>query len=252
VSRWRRSPPFAAVLAGSLAFALTTAHAPDANAAEDDNQEGVDTANGSDDCRAFRAKNEKELREWEKAQPPVPYAYPRESHFLNAPWGNFVKNIGYSGDLVLATILPHVGAQFRGDAPAAHISWPWSVLVLGPMYSCTRKQGTFVVHGHRVHRVLIEPAVVSSNKGVGFSVRPGYRFIWHPTGWVVGPGIGLGSTIEIRGNQEPFRFSLGPEVVAHFGNCCRPSYFTLAVRYDHYFKGTNRDIIGASLGYTFF
>jgi hypothetical protein len=247
----RRRSPSIAFIAASFAFAVTMGHAP-AAAAEENTQEGSDTADGSDDCRAFRDKNNKELRAWEKAQPPVPYSYPRESQVLNAPWGQLFKNLGYSGDLVLATLMPHVGAQFRGDAPAAHVAWPWSVLVFGPMYSCTRKQGTFVVHGHRVHRLLVEPAVVSSNRGVGFSVRPGYRFIWHPTGWVVGPGIGIGSTVEIRGNKEPFRYSVGPELVAHFGTCCRPSYFTLAVRYDHFFKGTNRDIIGASLGYTFF
>lgn len=249
--RWRSTPHFAALIAGSFAFAATTA-CPSSARAEESTQEGVDTADGSDNCRAFRAKNEKELREWEKTQPPVPYAYPRENNVLNAPWGGFFKNLGYSGDLILATLIPHVGAQFRGDSPAAHVSWPWSVLVFGPMYACTRKQGTFAVHGHRVHRLLVEPAVVSSNKGVGFSVRPGYRFIWHPTSWVVGPGIGFGSTVEIRGNKEPFRSSLSPELLAHFGTCCRSSYFTLAVRYDHYFKGTNRDIIGASLGYTFF
>jgi hypothetical protein len=211
-----------------------------------------DTADGSADCRAFREKNDKELAAYEKTQPAVPYSYPRESTVLDAPWGNFVKDVGHGGELVLATIIPHVGAQFRGDSPAAIVSWPWSVLILGPDYACSRKKGTYVVHGHRAHRFLVEPAVVSSKFGVGFSVRPGYRFIWHPTSWVVGPGLGIGSTIDIAGNSEPFRYSVGPEAVAHFGNCCSSSYFTFAVRYDHYFKGNNREIIGASLGYTFF
>jgi hypothetical protein len=69
---------------------------------------------------------------------------------------------------------------------------------------------------------------------------------------VVGPGIGIGSTVELAGHDEPFRTSVSPEAVAHFGACCTSSYVTLAVRFDHFFKGTNRDIIGASLGYTFF
>jgi hypothetical protein len=212
----------------------------------------VDTADGSDDCRAFQDKNSRELAAWEKSQPPVPYRYPREREFLNAPWGNFFGYVGHAGELVLATVLPHIGAQFRGDAPAALVSWPWSVLVIGPYYACSRKKNTFVVHGHRVHRFLIEPGVVSSKLGVGVFTRIGYRFIWHPSGWVVGPGLGLGSTFEIAGNREPFRYSVGPEALVHFGNCCSSSYFTLAFRYDHYFKGTNRDIIGGSLGYTFF
>jgi hypothetical protein len=212
----------------------------------------VQTADGADNCAAFQIKNQKELHLWESTQPPVPYQYPRTKLFMNAPWAQFFSSLGHAGELAMATIFPHVGAQFRGDAPAAYVGWPWSVLVFGPEYSCSRKFNTFVVHGHRGHRLLLEPAVVSSKLGVGFSVRPGYRFIWHPSSWVVGPGLGLGSTVEIAGNQEPFRASISPEAVAHFGNCCASSYFTLAARYDHYFKGLNRDIVGATLGYTFF
>jgi hypothetical protein len=233
----------------ALVLALSVlAFAAPARADEDD----LETADGPTDCRALRERNQQELERWERSQPPVPYSYPREKLFLNAPWTQFFTSLGHSGDLILATLLPHIGAQFRGDSPAAHVAWPLSVLVVGPMYSCSRKPNTFMVHGHRVHRLLVEPSVSSSNKGVGFAVRPGYRFIWHPSTWVVGPGIGIGSTIEIKGNKEPFRYSVGPELVAHFGTCCRSSYFTFALRYDHFFKGTNLDIVGGSLGYTFF
>ncbi len=250
MTRRRRTPLGLALVVASFAF-VTSADERPAHA-EPDEPSDVETADGADDCHEFREKNTNELAKWEKEQPPVPYRYPREKTFLNAPWGRFFSNLGRSGELVLATIIPHVGAQFRGEAPAAHISWPWTIAAIGPMYSCTRKKGTFVVHGHRAHRFLLEPAVVSGTRGIGFSIRPGYRFIWHPTSWVVGPGLGLGSTIEIRGNQEPFRYSIGPEAVAHFGTCCRSSYFTFAVRYDHFFKGRDLDIVGASLGYTFF
>ncbi len=217
-----------------------------------DDELPLETADGTAECRLFRDKNEKELNRWERSQPPTPYVYPRPDTVLNAPWGPILKGFGRSTELVLATVLPHVGAQFRGDAPAALVSWPWSIAVFGPTYACSRKPGTFVVDAHRAHRILLEPAVVSSKQGVGFSVRPGYRFIWHPSAWVVGPGLGLGSTVDIAGNKEPFRYSISPEAVAHFGNCCGSSYFTFAVRFDHYFKGTNRDIIGGSLGYVFF
>lgn len=251
---WKRRTcsRFLAVTATASTFALTLVDAPDARAADDDAQSNLELADGSTDCDELREKNSRELAAWEKEQPAVPYRYPRESTVLNAPWGNFIKSVGHSGELILATLIPHVGAQYRADAPAAHVSWPWSVLVIGPYYACSRKRGTFVVHGHRVHRFLVEPAIVSSRVGVGFSVRPGYRFIWHPTSWVVGPGLGLGSTVEIAGAKEPFRYSVGPELVAHFGRCCSSSYFTFALRYDHYFKGNSRDIIGGSLGYTFF
>jgi hypothetical protein len=104
---------------------------------------------------------------------------------------------------------------------------------------------------------MLEPGIVASNRGSGFHVRHGYRFIYHASDWVVGVGGGIGSTIEVVGNREPFRYSVGPEFVLHFGNfhfgnCCAPSYFTLAFRYDRFFKGTNLNILGASLGYTFF
>jgi len=252
VKQRRRTPILVGLIAISFAF-VSSAGEREARAEDDpDRDPDRETADGSDECREFYDENTRQLLAWEKKQPAVPYRYPREQTVGHAPWGQFFSSVGHSGELLLATLLPHVGAQFRGDSPAAHVAWPWTVLVFGPMYSCTRKKETFVVHGHRAHRLLVEPAVVSSNRGVGFSVRPGYRFIWHPTSWVVGPGIGLGSTIEIKGNREPFRYSIGPELVAHFGTCCRSSYFTLAIRYDHFFKGTNRDIVGASLGYTFF
>lgn len=212
----------------------------------------LEQANGSTDCRAMRDKNENETQLYEKRQPPVPYQYPRPNLVVNAPWGDFFKGVGTSSGVLLASVLPHIGAQARNGSPAILVSWPWSVLVFGPMYACTRKPGSYVVDGHRVHRILVEPGLNSGTTGTGFHTRLGYRFILHPTTWVVGPGLGLGSTVEIAGNKEPFRYSVSPEVVAHFGNCCSPNYFTFAFRYDHFFKGTNRDIVGGSLGYTFF
>ena len=224
--------------------------APSTAQAEEDPP--LETADGYDGCLALRTRNEEERIAFEKKQPPVPYRYPQEKLFLDAPWNKLFGNLGHSGDLLLSTILPHIGPQYRGDYPAVMVSWPWTLLVFGPMYACSRKPNTFVVHGHRAHRLMLEPAVVAGKQGVGVSVRPGCRFIWHPSSWVVGPGIGIGSTVEIAGNKEPFRASVSPEAVAHFGACCSSSYVTLAVRYDHYVKGVNRDIIGASLGYTFF
>lgn len=236
-----------------FALALTASSvAPAAvRTARADEPPPVDYADGPTACRAFDEKNERELAEWVKQQPPKPYAYPREDTVLGAPWGAFLKSIGDNADLVLATILPHIGAQLRADTPAAMISWPWSVPI-GPAYTCSRKKGTFVVRGHEAHRVMLEPGIVSSNRGVGVFVRPGYRFIYQPSDWVVGPGAGLGSTIELTGNREPTRFSVGPEAVLRFGHCCDPGYFTLAFRYDHFFKGEVVDILSGSLGYVFF
>jgi hypothetical protein len=100
---------------------------------------------------------------------------------------------------------------------------------------------------------MLEPGIVSSDRGSGVFVRPGYRFLSHPSEWVVGAGGGLGTTIEITGNQEPHgRPSFSPEGVIQFGHCCDPGYFTLTLRYDHYFAGIVTDVVGGSLGYTFF
>ncbi|HEY8078108.1 MAG TPA: hypothetical protein VIF62_28470, partial [Labilithrix sp.] len=196
-------------------------------------------------------QNDRERAEFEKQQPATPYKYPREDDVLGAPWGMFLKSIGGHWPLFLATIIPSFGAQLRADTPAAIITWPLQV-PLGPAYTCSREKGTFVVREHQNHRALVEPGIVSSNRGVGAFVRPGYRFIYQPSDWVVGPGGGLGTTIEITGNREPFRASLGPEIVLRFGHCCEPGYFILAFRYDHYFAGDVRDIIAGSLGFVYF
>jgi hypothetical protein len=108
------------------------------------------------------------------------------------------------------------------------------------------------VNGHRAHRIMLEPGLVLADQGIGIWARPGYRFIYHPSDWVVGLGGGLGSTLEITGNKEPFRASIGPEVVLHFGHCCDRSYFTLALRYDYFAEGRESNVGGASLGYVYF
>jgi hypothetical protein len=218
--------------------------------ADDPPLEGAD---GAAECHALRDKNDTDLKLYEQRQPPTPYKYPQPDLLMGSPWGAIFHGIGESGlSIVAATLLPHIGAQYRGGSPAIVLSWPWTIFNFGPMYACTRKPGSFLVDGHRVHRIMIEPGIDQGRVGTGFSVRPGYRFIWHPTSWVVGPGVGIGSTVEVAGNQEKFRESLSPEIVGHFGNCCAESYFTLAIRYDHFWKGTNNDIIGGTLGYTFF
>jgi hypothetical protein len=209
-------------------------------------------ADGVKACAEFNAKNERELAVWQKNQPAVPYVYPRDDNVLGAPWGPITSGIGTSYDLLIASLVPHFGAQLRVNTPAAVVSWPWSIPI-GPAFTCSRKQGTFTVREFRSVRLMLEPGIVSSNRGTGVYVRPGARFLYHPSEWVVGIGGGLGSTIELAGNREPKgRPSLGPEVLIQFGHCCEPSYFTLTFRYDHYFAGEATDILGGSLGYTFF
>jgi len=231
---------------GALTLATIT---PEISASAEEPK--LEYADGPTACHEFDRKNEKELAEWSKAQPAVPYAYPREDLLVNAPWGQLTKGIGSTGELLLATIIPHAGAQLRTEDVAAVISWPWQ-LAIGPAFTCSRKTGSFTVKKYRSHRLMLEPGIVSSARGVGIFTRPGYRFLYHPSDWVVGVGGGIGSTIELTGNREPVRPSLSPEVVLQFGHCCDSSYFTLAMRYDRYFGGEVKDIVWGSLGYTFF
>jgi hypothetical protein len=214
-------------------------------------EEKIDAADGVAGCREFDEKNERELAEWSKTQPATPYAYAREDNILGAPWGPLAKGFGSTAGLLAATLIPHFGAQLRAETPAAVVSWPLQ-LPLGPAWTCTRHQGSFTVRTHKAHRVLLEPGIVSSNRGVGFFVRPGYRFLYQPSDWVVGVGGGVGTNIEISGNREPTRFGVGPEAVLRFGHCCDSGYFTLAARYDHFFGGNVTDIFWGSLGFVYF
>lgn len=212
----------------------------------------TDYADGPTACRELRTTNERELAAWVKTQPAVPYAYPHEEEVLGAPWGPLTSGIGSSYELLLASVVPHFGAQLRGQIPAAVVSWPWS-LPIGPAYTCSRVQGTYIVHTFRGHRLMLEPGIVLSTKGSGGYARPGYRFLYHPSDWVVGVGGGVGSTVDLGGNKEPSpRPSISPEALIQFGHCCDASYFTLTFRYDHYFEGSSVNILGGSLGYTFF
>jgi hypothetical protein len=232
----------------TIAAALVAVPAVPASAQAD---ERIDYADGPAACRAFHAKNDRELGEWSKTQPAVPYAYPHDDNLLGAPWGGLTSALGSSTDLLLASIVPHVGSQLRADAPAVLVAWPWQI-PLGPAYTCSRHLGSFTVRDYKFHRALVEPGVAAGKQGAAIFTRLGYRFLYHPSDWVVGVGGGLGHTIDIAGKGEPQRISISPEAVMQFGHCCDASYFTLAVRYDRYFAGTTLNGIGGTLGYTFF
>jgi hypothetical protein len=214
-------------------------------------EDKIDYADGPEACRLFHAKNDHELAAWSKTQPATPYAYPQDDNVLGAPWGPLTSGLGATADLLVATAIPHVGAQLRADAPVVVIAWPWSIPI-GPAYTCSRHVGSFTVRDYRYHRALVEPTVIAGQKGTGFLTRFGYRFLYHPSDWVVGAGGGLGTTIDLAVKGEPTRASLGPEAVLQFGHCCDASYFILALRFDRYFAGSSTNIIGGTLGYTFF
>lgn len=216
-----------------------------------------DADDGFEACSKFEEKADKELEAWAKEQPKVPYQPKREETILGGPWVELTRAIAHSGGLLAATILPSVGAQLRDSKPAPVISFPWTFNV-GPALSCTREKGTFVVKKHVPNRIMLEPAIVPvSGSSIGMWVRPGYRLLVHPSSWVVGLGGGVGSTIDLfgftsGGKQEPFRASVSPEAIVHFGHCCDSGYFTLTVRTDIFFAGQDRFLVGGTVGYTYF
>lgn len=238
----------ASVLALASLLALT-ASARGASAADEPELESADSIK---ECNELADRNETELRKWEKEQPAVPYEHRREKLVLGAPWGRFFEGIGDGSKVVLATVLPHMGMQLREPGPQIMLAWPWSVVPFGPRVGCTRERGKFEVRHFRNHRLMVEPAVLLGDRRPDFFVRPGYRFVFHPTDWVAGVGGGIGTTADVVMKGEPMRMSVSPEVVVQFGHCCEPGFVTVAVRYDHYFAGNFRDTFSVSAGYTFF
>lgn len=210
--------------------------------------EDLDTVEGIGNCDTFVEKNAHDMQIWEKTQPPVPYKYQERKTFLDAPWTPITKLDADSGMLLLATLAPHINAMVRSATPAIGFSWPWEIPV-GPAFWCTRKKGSYDVFKYRPVRLVVEPGLYAEQP-VTFWVRPGARFLWHPTAWYFGAGLGAGSTLEIVG-KEPFRASLSPEAVVTFGRCCNPGYFTLAVRHDFFFAGRTQTTT-ASVGFNYF
>ena len=208
----------------------------------------LDTIEGITECEAFDRKNAHDMEIWEKTQPPVPYRYPARKTFLDAPWTPITRVDADSGMLLLATFAPHLNAMVRNATPAIGFSWPWE-LPIGPAFWCTRKKGSYDLFKYRPVRFVLEPGLYAE-KPVTFFVRPGARFMWHPTSWYFGAGLGAGSTLEIVG-AEPFRASLSPEAIVTFGRCCNPGYFTIALRHDFYFAGKTQTTT-ATLGFNYF
>ncbi len=208
----------------------------------------LDTYEGVGSCSAFEDKNQHDMHVWEKSQPPVPYKYEERKTFLGAPWSPLTQLDSDSGQLLLATFVPHLDALLRGANPAIGFSWPWSIPI-GPAAWCTRQKGSYDIRKYKPLRLLVEPGFYAE-KPVTFWVRPGARFMWHPTEWYFGIGAGMGSTIELVG-KEPLRASLSPEIIATLGRCCNPGYFTLAARHDFFLEGKTQTTV-VTFGYTYF
>jgi hypothetical protein len=238
-----------AVVIAVVPFATKPAHAEE--------PPPPDAEDGFSACTKFQEKADKELDTWAKDQPKVPFKPEREETILGGPWVELTRAIAHSSGVIAATLIPSLGAQLRDSKPAPVISFPWSFQI-GPALSCTREKGQFVVKRHIPNRIMLEPAIVPvGGASVAMWVRPGYRLLIHPSSWIAGFGGGIGSTIDLFGfesgkKKEPFRASISPEVVVHFGHCCDRGFFTLTVRSDIYLEGQDRFIIGGTAGYTYF
>ncbi|MEO6573377.1 MAG: hypothetical protein ABIP89_06040, partial [Polyangiaceae bacterium] len=100
-------------------------------------------------------------------------------------------------------------------------------------------------------RLMFEPGIDFGQQAIVVSVRPGVRYIYHPTDWPAGLGGGLGTMIELTGKEPVPRPSISPEAVVQLGRCCEPGYFMIAIRHEFFFAGKN-DLWSASVGFTYF
>jgi len=250
-------PTLAPAASDTAAGAVSSSVSPSSEAkdksdatSEDDEpvDDTLDAVEGVAACRAYEEKNAHDLAIWEKTQPPTPYKYAERKTFLDAPWSPLFDGISYSGALIAATLIPNVQAVFRGATPEVGFSFPWS-LPIGPALWCTRKKGSFDVITYRPLRILLEPGFFAEQP-IAFWIRPAARFMWHPTSWFLGVGGGLGTLVEMTGN-EPFRASISPEITVALGRCCNPGYFSLALRHDFFLEGKTQ-LTSASVGFTYF
>ncbi|MGI5864142.1 MAG: hypothetical protein ACOX6T_19100 [Myxococcales bacterium] len=152
-----------------------------------------------------------------------------------------------------ATVVPSIGGRFGKDPQNARLqlSWPWS-LPIGPPMSVTRSYGTCRERTYSLKpiRLMLEPGIAWTTPLTLF-VRPGMRFVFHPADWRLGIGAGVGSTLEARGPWG-FRASLSPELLLHWGRCCKPGFVTLSLRYDRFFAGEEHDAVTTSIGFSFY
>jgi hypothetical protein len=215
-------------------------------------EEETAVSTGVRDCRVMNEVADKEMAAFRKSQPPQPYPDPRPDLVLEAPWADVFRAFGKVPlELWLATLLPHAGVAARAGQPVFSLSWPWS-FPLGPTMTCSRRAGSILVQNHKPLRLVLEPGMFYGDRLFTFWMRPGARFIYQGSDWVVGTGGGLGSTLDIVSRQEGFRGSLSPEALLRFGKCCDPGYFLLSARLDIYFTGTTTLQPTATFGFTYF
>ena len=236
-----------ALLTSAVARADEPATEPATSSSSDKNEiQGID---GFSECSNLDVLNEKEKKTYSSLQPATPYRYPTEETTLGAPWDGFAREAGKSTALLTATLVPHLNAALRGATPEPGLSWPWS-FPIGPASNCSRRNGTYDVKKYKPLRIMVEPGFISGDKSIAVFLRPGLRFLYHPTAWFVGLGGGVGSMLEITG-LEPFRASLSPEALIQFGRCCEPGYVTLSFRREIFFAGRSQ-LWFANVGFTYF
>ncbi len=248
-SRIRRLASSGAVFGGVFGSALLSFFANDAHA-EDVDPEAGDFADGTTDVKSLETRNKRELASWVASRPPEPYVYPERDLTLGAAWGPLFDAFDKgSGALVASTLIPHFGVTILGGTPQATLAWPWS-FPLGPKLSATRDYRKFDVYVYRPFRLIFEPILVVGDE-IRFALRPGIRFLHHPSTWPVGIGAGVGAnlTLAAKGGSA---IAVSPEAVVQIGRCCRPSYITLAIRPDIFVTGETSFVFSTHVGFTYF
>jgi hypothetical protein len=158
---------------------------------------------------------------------------------------------------VALAALPRLGTTTDASGTGFLLGWSIPLVCAGAMKSraltyedtCggTRAPGTTcdpvageVPVGTYAHRLVLEPSWAPRG-GRGY-LRGAYRYTIRgaPSDGAVGVSASLGTTIDP--SRVPARLSLSPELTAHV------SILVLAVRYDRYFAGSDRNALTILLG----
>ena len=237
-----------AALGATLAACLSAPSVARAEAppAKGDVAPSADQGASVDACVSLRAAADQEMYRRHHPGPRAPGQPWADGKALGVGLTEAFTVVADIGLGVVSAVAPNVGVRVGDGRSDLVLSWALSV-PFGPDVRC-RLYGKSVYRGMSRHRALLEPGLLIGPQVGGF-VRPGYRLLIGTD--ASGYGVGLGSTFEWLPDRF-WRPSVSPEVFLHLGDCCLAGYVTLALRYDRFFAGRERDMWSLSVGLTAF
>lgn len=164
--------------------------------------------------------------------------------------GGVAAEVATSMIAVFSTLLPNVGIATQDEQTNLQLSWPLSFAFgWASGQTVVEQRCSSSTYESKINRVILEPILrFNGDFDTTFHLRPAYRLLYRESNSMVGFGAGFGSTIDFSPDIDA---SLSPELVVSFGECCTPSYVTVAARLDHYTQ-TDRTAFTLQIGWTYF